>query len=61
MEDPEDMVQKGVGWFLKETYPGNQEQTLSFLKPWTGQAPHLAVRLAAEKLSPEDRAVALKR
>jgi len=55
------MVQKGVGWFLKETYPGNQEQTLSFLKPWTGQAPHLAVRLAAEKLSPEDRAVALKR
>ena len=61
MEDSDDMVRKGVGWLLKETYPRKPKEALSFLKPWRGRAPRLVLRLAAEKMTPQDRAIALKR
>jgi len=61
MEDRDGMVQKGVGWLLKETYPAMPRQTLSFLKPWLGRAPRLVLRLAAEKMTPQHRAAMLGR
>jgi len=61
MEDSDDIVRKGVGWLLKETYPNKPREVLSFLKPWKGRAPRLVLRLAAEKMTPQHRAIALAR
>lgn len=61
MEDPDDMVRKAVGWLLKETYPKKPRELLSFLKPWKDRAPRLVLRLAAEKMTPQHRAIALSR
>jgi 3-methyladenine DNA glycosylase AlkD len=53
--DSDDMVQKGVGWLLKETYPQRPREVLDFLEGWRARAPRLVLRLAAEKMSPKDR------
>lgn len=53
--DAEDMVQKGIGWLLKETYPKRPREVLEFLDPWRARAPRLVLRLAAEKMNPRDR------
>jgi 3-methyladenine DNA glycosylase AlkD len=61
VEDPDDMVQKGVGWLLKETYPKKPKELMEFLESWRGRAPRLVLRLAAEKMGSRDRAAALSR
>lgn len=53
--DADDMVQKGVGWLLKETYPKRPHEVLAFLADYRATAPRLVLRLAAEKMSPKDR------
>jgi 3-methyladenine DNA glycosylase AlkD len=53
--DPDDMVQKGVGWVLKETYPRRPQEVVAFLKPRVAGAPRLVLRIAAEKMKPRDR------
>ena len=53
--DCDDMVQKGVGWLLKETYPQKPREVLDFLEGPRARAPRLVLRLAAEKMSPRDR------
>jgi len=55
LADQDDMVQKGVGWLLKETYPKKPRETLEFLDPWRKSAPRLVLRLAAEKMTERDR------
>jgi 3-methyladenine DNA glycosylase AlkD len=57
--DDDDMVQKGVGWLLKETYPKKPAETVRFLLPWAGKAPRVVLRYAAEKMIPSDRAKVL--
>ena len=54
--DPDDMVQKGVGWLLKETYPRHPSDVVKFVMPWRAKAPRLVLRYAAEKMTPADRA-----
>jgi 3-methyladenine DNA glycosylase AlkD len=54
-DDPDDMVQKGVGWLLKETYPRRPREVVGLLTAWTG-APRLMLRYACEKMTPADRA-----
>lgn len=54
-EDPDDMVRKGVGWLLKETYPRKPREVLRFLADWRATAPRLVLRYAAEKMTPKDR------
>jgi len=54
-DDTDDMVRKGVGWLLKETYPARPRETLVFLENWRANAPRLILRLAAEKMSAEHR------
>jgi 3-methyladenine DNA glycosylase AlkD len=59
--DPDDMVRKGVGWVLKETYPKKPAEVMRFLLPRAAEAPRLVLRLSAEKMSARDRAALLKR
>src|SRR5579863_6719589 len=53
--DPDDMVQKGVGWVLKETYPKRPREVVEFLADWRPTAPRLLLRIAAEKMTARDR------
>ena len=53
--DSDDMVQKGVGWLLKETYPKRPREVLEFLEGWRARAPRLVLRLAGEKMAGQDR------
>jgi 3-methyladenine DNA glycosylase AlkD len=55
LHDADDMVRKGVGWLLKETYPKKPRQVLSFLDNWRTRAPRLVLRLAAEKMIAKHR------
>jgi 3-methyladenine DNA glycosylase AlkD len=57
--DPEEMVQKGIGWLLKETYPKQPEAVVDYLLPRRTQTTRLVLRYAAEKMSAEDRAAVL--
>lgn len=57
--DDDDMVRKGVGWLLKETYPKKSAETVRFLLPWAGKASRVVLRYAAEKMTPADRAKVL--
>jgi len=58
LPDPDDMVQKGVGWLLKEAYPKKPRELVAFLQ--ARKVPRLILRLAAEKMTPGDRAAVLK-
>jgi 3-methyladenine DNA glycosylase AlkD len=59
MEDPDDMVQKGVGWLLKEASKVHPEEIRDYLIRWRPRASALILRYASEKL-PHDKRV-LKR
>lgn len=51
----DDMVEKGVGWLLKETYPKRPGETLGFLMARRDEASRLTLRYAAEKMTAADR------
>lgn len=50
MEDEDDMVQKGVGWLLKEASKNHPEEVRGYLLRWRVRAPALVLRIASEKL-----------
>jgi 3-methyladenine DNA glycosylase AlkD len=56
--DRDDMVEKGLGWLLKEAYPGQPEAVFAWLMEVRGRASRLTLRIAAEKM-PADRRRAL--
>ena len=58
--DEDDMVQKGLGWLLKETYPKKPRAVMCFLSAHP-DAPRLVVRYAAEKMTAPDRAKVMRR
>lgn len=51
--DEDDMVQKGVGWMLKEAYGKQPEAVLGYLLEH--RPPRRVVRYAAEKMTAEDK------
>lgn len=59
LADRDDMVEKGVGWLLKESYPARPEETLAFLMAHRGVASRLTLRYAAEKMPSSARAALL--
>ncbi len=61
IEDTDDLVRKGVGWLLKEAYPKKPRELVRFLREHGASAPCLVLRLAAEKMTPRDRAAVLGR
>ncbi len=59
MEDEDDMVQKGVGWLLKEASKKHPDEVREYLIKWRPRTSALVLRYASEKL-PTDKRV-LKR
>jgi len=54
-DDPEDLVQKGAGWLLKETYPARPREVVAFIEENGKQWPRLVLRYAAEKMTIRDK------
>ncbi len=61
IEDDDDMVQKGVGWLLKETYPKKPVDVVRFLLANRAKTTRLVLRYAAEKMTAADKARVLAR
>jgi 3-methyladenine DNA glycosylase AlkD len=50
LADPDDMVQKGLGWLLRETAKFDAKRTVPYLMKIRGRAPRLVLRTACETL-----------
>ena len=50
LSDEEDMVQKGLGWLLRETAKADAKRTVPYLMSIRGRAPRLVLRTACETL-----------
>ena len=48
--DKDDMVQKGLGWLLRETAKFDAKRTVPYLMKIRGRAPRLVLRTACETL-----------
>ena len=59
LPDPEDMVQKAIGWMLKELCRGDVEATVSYLSSRRHQMSPRTLRHAAERLTLGQRARAV--
>jgi 3-methyladenine DNA glycosylase AlkD len=55
LEDEDDMVQKGLGWLLREAAKFDARRTVSYLMKIRGRAPRLVLRTACETLPAETR------
>lgn len=54
LRDEDDMVQKGLGWLLREWTRDHPRRALPFLMKIRAIAPRLVLRTACEKLGPAD-------
>ena len=52
LADSDDMVQKGLGWLLRETAKFDASRTVPYLMKIRGRAPRLVLRTACETLPP---------
>jgi 3-methyladenine DNA glycosylase AlkD len=52
LTDDDDMVQKGLGWLLRETAKFDAKRTVPYLIKIRGRAPRLVLRTACETLPP---------
>lgn len=55
LEDEDDMVQKGLGWLLRETAKADPKRTIPYLMKIRAHAPRLVLRTACETLPPATR------
>lgn len=55
LPERDDMVEKGVGWLLKEAYPPRPAEIAAFLLREGHRASRLTLRIAAEKMTAADR------
>lgn len=56
LPDKDDMVQKGLGWVLRETAKRSPRQTVAYLMKIRRDAPRLVLRTACETLPTRERA-----
>lgn len=56
LRDNDDMVQKGLGWLLREAVKADPRTTIPFLMTVRNRAPRLVLRTACETLRPAERA-----
>ena len=56
LDDPDDVVQKAIGWTLKELCKGSVETVIEYLRPRRERMTSLAFRYACERMSPEQKA-----
>lgn len=61
LADEDDMVQKGLGWLLRETAKFDAERTVPYLMRVRSRAPRLVLRTACETLPVETRRKVLER
>jgi 3-methyladenine DNA glycosylase AlkD len=59
LADQDDMVQKGLGWLLRETAKCDPQRTVPYLMKIRGHAPRLVLRTACETLPKTVRAQVL--
>jgi 3-methyladenine DNA glycosylase AlkD len=59
LQDKDDMVQKGVGWLLREAAKADPERTVPYLLAIRGTASRLVLRTACEKLTAAERTTIL--
>src|SRR5207248_2839966 len=57
--DPDDMVQKGLGWLLRETAKADANETIPYLMRIREGAPRLVLRTACETLPSRNRQMIL--
>ncbi len=50
LSDEDDMVQKGLGWLLRETAKADAKRTVPYLMSIRKRAPRLVLRTACETL-----------
>jgi 3-methyladenine DNA glycosylase AlkD len=50
LDDNDDMVQKGLGWLLRETAKHDAKSTVPYLMKIRARAPRLVLRTACETL-----------
>ena len=55
MLDAEKFVQKGLGWFLREAWKLNQEETEAFLLKWKDTCGRTIIQYATEKMDKENK------
>lgn len=56
LHDPHDLIQKAVGWFLREAGKRvSEDELLNFLNRHAHEMPRTMLRYSIEKLSPEQR------
>jgi 3-methyladenine DNA glycosylase AlkD len=55
LDDPDDMVQKGLGWLLREMAKYDPRRTVTYLMTIRNRAPRLVLRTACETLKPDLR------
>lgn len=56
LADADDMVQKGLGWLLREWGKVRPHETIALLMRLKDRTPRLVLRTACERLAPADRA-----
>ena len=56
LSDKDDMVQKGLGWLLRETAKADPKTTIPYLMKIRERAPRLVLRTACETLRPAEKA-----
>jgi len=61
LRDEDDMVQKGLGWLLRETAKADPKRTIPYLMKIRQRAPRLVLRTACETLPKSERAKILAR
>jgi 3-methyladenine DNA glycosylase AlkD len=61
LSDENDMVQKGLGWLLREAAKANPRTTMAYLLKIRARAPRLVLRTACETLTPKEKARVLGR
>jgi 3-methyladenine DNA glycosylase AlkD len=59
LTDPDDLVQKGYGWMLKEASNQFPKEVLAFVMARRDRMPRTALRYAIEKYPPEKRRLAM--
>jgi len=57
--DKDDVVQKGVGWLLKEASRKHEKEVVRFLLKWKNKTSRLVLRYATEKFSLSNRKLVL--
>ncbi len=60
LNDQDDMVQKGLGWLLREQAKADPDRTVPYLMKIRKKAPRLIIRTACERLPASTREVVLR-